>query len=127
MSHVTTFKTETEYTDLPTLREALMGLALTGLGELTCTYTDYYNKMHNCDLGIKTASFPRGFGFVKDGNKYTVKGDTFNFERNAAQLLKQIEMRYINTAAQKTLRGFNFMIVQEKPSEELIEVVARRY
>lgn len=121
MSHVTTYKTKTQFVTLEYLREALQGL-----GTLSTEYTDYYGNKRKCDLSIFTQAFPRGFGFLKEGNAYTIKGDTYNYETGAASLLRQIELRYKQVTVSKTLSKLNFM-QQTKQELEGAVIVARRY
>lgn len=121
MSHTTDLDTKVHFTSLTLLKQALAGL-----GEITTEYKDY-NHSYKCDIGIRTQDFPRGIGFVKEGNEYKAKADTYMAATQAENILKKIQARYSQIGTQQKLQSFGYIIQQKQTKEGLPQILARRY
>lgn len=117
------------YKDLELLRKALEDCIKASHGSWINAVGDYRSSnVANVEVGIKTAEFERGIGFIQVGDHYEAKADFYNMQRQGETLLKQIARNYQKHANLAVLGEMHFIptVTQQQTGNEIM-ITARQY
>jgi len=117
-------KTSVSFKNAELLSKALANIPGGVVGN---TIKDYYGKITEVEMAVKTDQFERGIGFDKVGDAHEPKMDKYGYESACNNLMNQIQTQYRKEVVQNYYESKGFSVQTEDVSPVEAQILVRGY
>ena len=124
MSHISTMKTSVSFKNADLLQQALNNIPGGVVGN---AIKDYYGKITEVEMAVKTDQFERGIGFDKVGDAHEPRMDKYGYESDCNDLMNQIQTQYRKEVVQNYYESKGYSVQTEDVSPVEAQIHVRGY